>query len=224
MKLLLAEDEKRMNRALCEIMRQEGYDVTSVDNGEDALYEAESGIYDLIVLDVMMPGMNGYAVAKKTRAAGVRTPILMLTAKGELDDKVEGLDSGADDYLAKPFGMLEMVSRIKAVLRRTSPKQSSILVCGDISLDESKHTVTVFDRPVLLTLKEYELLKLFMENPGRVFTRDILLAGVWGQDFIGETRTVDVHIGTLRTKLAEAGDLIHTVRGVGYKMEENHES
>jgi len=181
---------------------------------------------ELVILDVMLPGEDGLSILKRLRESPVTAdiPVIMATAKDSEFDKVIGLDSGADDYLAKPFGMLEMVSRIKAVLRRTSPKQPSILVCGDISLDESKHTVTVFDRPVLLTLKEYELLKLFMENPGRVFTRDILLAGVWGQDFIGETRTVDVHIGTLRTKLAEAGDLIHTVRGVGYKMEENHES
>ena len=147
----------------------------------------------------------------------------MATAKGSEYDKVIGLDSGADDYLAKPFGMMEMVSRIKAVLRRAAPKQDRVLTCGRLSLDENKHTVTVNGRNVALTLKEFELLKLLMESPGTVFTREVLLSSVWGVDFAGETRTVDVHIGTLRTKLAEAGELIRTVRGVGYKLEEAYE-
>lgn len=147
----------------------------------------------------------------------------MATAKGSEYDKVIGLDSGADDYLAKPFGMMEMVSRIKAVLRRAAPKQVRVLTCGGLSLDENKHTVTVNGRNVALTLKEFELLKLLMESPGTVFTREVLLSSVWGVDFAGETRTVDVHIGTLRTKLAEAGELIRTVRGVGYKLEEAYE-
>ena len=140
-------------------------------------------------------------------------------AKGHEYDKVIGLDSGADDYLTKPFGMMEMVSRIKAVLRRAGSHQEQILSCGMVSMDESRHTVTVDGKPVPLTLKEYELLKLLMESPGRVFTRDIILESVWGGDFLGETRTVDVHIGTLRTKFEKAGDYIQTVRGVGYKME-----
>ena len=134
-----------------------------------------------------------------------------------------GLDSGADDYLAKPFGMMEMVSRIKAVLRRAGNRQSVILSYGMIVLDENRHSVTIDGKAVLLTLKEYELLKLFMESPGRVFTRDNILSSVWGVGFAGETRTVDVHIGTLRTKLEKAGDYIRTVRGVGYKLEEENE-
>jgi two-component system alkaline phosphatase synthesis response regulator PhoP len=149
-------------------------------------------------------------------------PVIMATAKGSEYDKVIGLDGGADDYLAKPFGMMEMVSRIKAVLRRTAPKQAKVISYGGITLDEDKHTVTVNDTPVTLTLKEYEILKLLMDNPGQVFTREILLSDVWGIDFTGETRTVDVHIGTLRTKLAEAGDMIETVRGVGYKIGEKN--
>jgi two-component system alkaline phosphatase synthesis response regulator PhoP len=143
----------------------------------------------------------------------------MATAKDSEYDTVIGLDSGADDYLSKPFGMMEMVSRIKAVLRRSTPKKKQKRIqCGSIVIDEGKHTVTVNDRLISLTLKEYELLKLLAENTGQVFTRDILLASVWGADFVGETRTVDVHIGTLRTKLDECGDMIRTVRGVGYKM------
>ena len=220
------EDEKAILDLMVYTLKASGFEAQGFESDAGFWLAMKDKKPELVILDVMLPGEDGLSILKRLRESPVTAdiPVIMATAKGSEFDKVIGLDSGADDYLAKPFGMLEMVSRIKAVLRRTSPKQPSILVCGDISLDESKHTVTVFDRPVLLTLKEYELLKLFMENPGRVFTRDILLAGVWGQDFIGETRTVDVHIGTLRTKLAEAGDLIHTVRGVGYKMEENHES
>ena len=144
----------------------------------------------------------------------------MATTKGSEYDTVIGLDSGADDYLSKPFGMMEMVSRIKAVLRRSAPKKKQKQIkCGSIVIDEGKHTVTVNDKIILLTLKEYELLKLLAENAGQVFTRENLLSSVWGGDFVGETRTVDVHIGTLRTKLDECGDMIKTVRGVGYKME-----
>jgi two-component system alkaline phosphatase synthesis response regulator PhoP len=220
------EDEKAILDLMVYTLKASGFEAQGFESDAGFWLAMKDKNPELVILDVMLPGEDGLSILKRLRESPVTAdiPVIMATAKDSEFDKVIGLDSGADDYLAKPFGMLEMVSRIKAVLRRTSPKQPSILVCGDISLDESKHTVTVFDRPVLLTLKEYELLKLFMENPGRVFTRDILLAGVWGQDFIGETRTVDVHIGTLRTKLAEAGDLIHTVRGVGYKMEENHES
>ncbi len=220
------EDEKAILDLMVYTLKASGFEAQGFESDAGFWLAMKDKKPELVILDVMLPGEDGLSILKRLRESPVTAdiPVIMATAKDSEFDKVIGLDSGADDYLAKPFGMLEMISRIKAVLRRTSPKQPSILVCGDISLDESKHTVTVFDRPVLLTLKEYELLKLFMENPGRVFTRDILLAGVWGQDFLGETRTVDVHIGTLRTKLAEAGDLIHTVRGVGYKMEENHES
>ena len=135
MKVLLAEDEKRMNRALCELMRQEGYEVTSVENGEDALFEIESGVYDLIVLDVMMPYMSGFDVAKKARGEGIKTPILMLTAKGELDDKVEGLDSGADDYLTKPFMTKELLARLRALGRRNLPTNDGSLKHEDLTLD-----------------------------------------------------------------------------------------
>ena len=147
-------------------------------------------------------------------------PVIMATAKGAEYDKVLGLDSGADDYLVKPFGMMEMVSRVKAVLRRSLPRSESMLLCcGDIQVDKARHSVNAAGRRVNLTLKEYELLCLFMENPGLVFTRDQLLRSVWGADFVGESRTVDVHIGTLRTKLGDEGKCIETVRGVGYKME-----
>ena len=177
---------------------------------------------ELILLDIMLPGEDGITVLKRLRAASATAniPVIMATAKGSEFDKVIGLDTGADDYLVKPFGMMEMVARIKAVMRRTAPKTDQVLTCGDIVLDEVRHIVTVDGKQVLLTLKEYELLKLLMENAGQVFTRDILLSRIWGQDYLGETRTVDVHIGTLRTKLAKGGEKIETVRGVGYKMVE----
>lgn len=177
---------------------------------------------ELILLDIMLPGEDGITVLKRLRAASATAniPVIMATAKGSEFDKVIGLDTGADDYLVKPFGMMEMVARIKAVMRRTVPKTDQVLTCGDIVLDEVRHIVTVDGKQVVLTLKEYELLKLLMENAGQVFTRDILLSRIWGQDYLGETRTVDVHIGTLRTKLAKGGEKIETVRGVGYKMVE----
>ena len=177
---------------------------------------------ELILLDIMLPGEDGITVLKRLRAASATAniPVIMATAKGSEFDKVIGLDTGADDYLVKPFGMMEMVARIKAVMRRTAPKTDQVLTCGDIVLDEVRHIVTVDGKQVVLTLKEYELLKLLMENAGQVFTRDILLSRIWGQDYLGETRTVDVHIGTLRTKLAKSGEKIETVRGVGYKMVE----
>lgn len=176
----------------------------------------------LILLDIMLPGEDGITVLKRLRAASATAniPVIMATAKGSEFDKVIGLDTGADDYLVKPFGMMEMVARIKAVMRRTAPKTDQVLTCGNIALDEVRHIVTVDGKQVVLTLKEYELLKLLMENAGQVFTRDILLSRIWGQDYLGETRTVDVHIGTLRTKLAKGGEKIETVRGVGYKMVE----
>ena len=178
------------------------------------------------MLDIMLPGEDGISILKKLRAvpATADIPVIMATAKGTEYDRVIGLDLGADDYLTKPFGMMEMVSRIRAVLRRTGHRaEPTVLRQGGILLDEARHAVEVDGSPVTLTLKEYDLLRLFMENPGLVFTRDRLLSAVWGADYYGETRTVDVHIGTLRTKLGPAGDILQTVRGVGYKLEAPHE-
>ena len=177
----------------------------------------------LVLLDIMLPGEDGLEILKRLRArpATAAIPIIMATAKSSEYDTVTGLDLGADDYLAKPFGMMEMVSRVKAVLRRTAPAAPvQILHCGELTLDPAAHTVTAAGSAVVLTLKEYELLRTFMENRGRVFTRDQLLTGIWGLDYDGETRTVDVHIRTLRAKLGECGAYIQTVRGVGYRMED----
>ena len=176
---------------------------------------------ELVLLDIMLPGEDGISILRKLRSASATAdiPVIMATAKGSEYDRVIGLDLGADDYLCKPFGMMEMVSRIKAVLRRTSfSDQGTFLSYGAITMDLSRHVVLVGGREIALTLKEYDLLKLFMEHVGLVFTRDQLLSSVWDQDYTGETRTVDVHIGTLRTKLGESGEAIHTVRGVGYRF------
>ena len=177
---------------------------------------------ELIMLDLMLPGEDGISILKKIRSqtATADIPVILATARGTEYDKVFGLDLGADDYLAKPFGMMEMSSRVKAVLRRAAPqKKARTLRVGELTMNVGEHTVEVAGKRVTLTLKEYELLQKFMENLGLAFTREQLLQSVWGADFIGETRTVDVHIGTLRTKLGACGEYIETVRGVGYRME-----
>ena len=223
MRILVVEDEPKLNELITARLRREHYSIDSCLSGDAAMDYLACAQYDLLVLDIMLPGISGLEILRSLRGKDDKTPVLLLTALDSIPDRVSGLDSGADDYLVKPFGMMEMVARIKAVLRRTAPKAVSVLTCGEIVLDEIRHTVTVDRKLVSLTLKEYELLKLLMENPGQVFTRDVLLSRIWGQDYLGETRTVDVHIGTLRTKLAGSGEWIETVRGVGYKMVESHE-
>ena len=219
------EDESAIRDLMVYTLQVSGFDAQGFENDVVFWAAMKEQRPELIILDVMLPGEDGLTILRKLRSSPVTTdiPVIMATAKDSEYDKVIGLDSGADDYLAKPFGMMEMVSRIKAVLRRAGNRQSVILSYGMIVLDENRHSVTIDGKAVLLTLKEYELLKLFMESPGRVFTRDNILSSVWGVDFAGETRTVDVHIGTLRTKLEKAGDYIRTVRGVGYKLEEENE-
>lgn len=176
----------------------------------------------LIILDIMLPGDDGITILKKLRNNTVTAdiPVIMATAKGTEYDKVIGLDLGADDYLAKPFGMMEMVARVKAVLRRAIANDKAIVLrVGNLELNMGSHIVLAEGERIELTLKEYEMLRLFMNNPSRVFTRDQLLSQVWDPDYAGETRTVDVHVGTLRTKLGACGEYIETVRGVGYRME-----
>ena len=219
------EDESAIRDLMVYTLQVSGFDAQGFENDADFWAAMKEQRPELIILDVMLPDEDGLTILRKLRSSPLTAdiPVIMATAKDSEYDKVIGLDSGADDYLAKPFGMMEMVSRIKAVLRRAGNRQPVILSYGMIVLDENRHAVTIDGKAVLLTLKEYELLKLFMESPGRVFTRDNILSSVWGVDFAGETRTVDVHIGTLRTKLEKAGDYIRTVRGVGYKLEEENE-
>lgn len=179
----------------------------------------------LILLDIMLPGEDGISILKKLKAQSTTAdiPVIMATAKGTEYDKVIGLDLGADDYLAKPFGMMEMVSRVKAVLRRAyKDEKTEIVAVGKLTLNPQTHTVKADGEKVILTLKEFELLHKFMRHPGRVYSREQLLSDIWGADYVGETRTVDVHIGTLRTKLGKCGEYIDTVRGVGYRLEEKN--
>ena len=174
---------------------------------------------ELVVLDVMLPEIDGIELLRRMKAdAALREiPVIMATAKGAEYDKIQGLDLGADDYLAKPFGVMELVSRVKAVLRRCRPQPAAVLRCGGLVVDEQEHTVTADGVRVVLTYKEYQLLRLFLSHPGTAFTRDQLMEQVWGMDFYGESRTVDMHIRTLRQKLGVYGEHIETVRSVGYR-------
>lgn len=221
--IFCVEDDPGIRDLIVYALTSAGFEAAGFSDGA-ALYAAlEEETPELILLDIMLPGEDGIQILKKLRgrAATAPVPIVMASARGTEYDKVMGLDLGADDYLSKPFGMMELVSRVKAVLRRTAPKEGAeVLRAGGLLLDTRRHRVEADGKAVALTLKEYELLKAFMENPGIVFTREQLLQRVWGTDFAGETRTVDVHIGTLRTKLGSWGRCVETVRGVGYRMEE----
>lgn len=220
--IFCVEDDMGIRDLVIYALNSAGFEAKGFADGKEFFDALKKEKPQLVILDIMLPGDDGITILKKLRSSAATADILviMATAKGTEYDKVIGLDSGADDYLVKPFGMLEMVSRVKAVLRRgIAQSPAKILRVGRIELNESEHTVISCGERVELTLKEYELLRLFMENPGRVFTRDMLLELIWESDYIGETRTVDVHIGTLRTKLGEGGKYIETVRGVGYRME-----
>ena len=220
--IFCVEDDDGIRELMIYTLSASGFEAKGFSDGSALMDELKINKPELIMLDIMLPGEDGLSILKKirTNAATADIPVIMDTAKGTEYDKVIGLDQGADDYLSKPFGMMEMISRVKAVLRRTQPnKKSSVLKYGGIVLNNSEHTAEAEGRRINLTLKEYELLKIFMENPGLVFTRDQLLYNVWGAEFAGETRTVDVHIGTLRTKLGKCGSCIETVRGVGYRFE-----
>ena len=203
-------------------LTQTGFEAKGFADGISMLEALKTEKPELIVLDIMLPGKDGVEVLKEIRSNPEtrKIPVIMATAKGTEMDKIQGLDTGADDYLVKPFGVMEMVSRIKAVLRRCEPdEKEEVLTIGEITLSDKEHLVTVNGEKVVLTFKEFEILKLFMSNPGIVFSRDKLLSEVWGIDYLGESRTVDMHIKTLRQKLGDAGTIIETVIGVGYKME-----
>lgn len=215
------EDDTAIRELMVYTLKASGFEARGFADAKDFWDAVDSEVPNLVLLDIMLPGEDGITVLEKLRnRADTRTvPVIMASAKSTEYDKVSGLDRGADDYLAKPFGMMEMVSRVRAVLRRSAaPQDDKTLRSGNIELNIGEHRVIANGIDVQLTLKEFELLRLFMENPGHVFSRESLLSRIWGEDFIGESRTVDVHIGTLRAKLGEAGDSIETVRGVGYRM------
>ena len=218
--IVCVEDELNIQELVVYTLNSTGYKATGVSNGHQLDAFLKNELPELILLDLMLPDESGLEILKRLRE-NKRTkeiPVIILTAKSSEMDKILGLDSGADDYITKPFSMLELISRIKAVLRRTSKESSSVLVFRDLKMDLSKHVVMVEDEKITLTLKEYELLKKLMQNPGVVCSRDMLLDEIWGYDYYGESRTVDVHIRTLRSKLGKAETYIETIRGVGYKL------
>jgi len=233
-KILIIEDEPNIRELVLYNLNLNGYEGLAVEDGLQGLTMARTENPDLILLDIMLPGKNGYDICRELRAEGVKTPIIMLTAKNDEIDKVLGLEFGADDYISKPFGIRELMARIKAVLRRYENGQEqgafangseagsgAGIVNGDLVINVDSHEVKLAGKPIELTLKEFDLLKVLAENRGRVMTRDQLLDKVWGFEYIGETRTVDVHVRYLRKKLGDEdseGKYIQTVRGIGYKM------
>ena len=221
-KILLVEDEEKLARMVELELRYEGYEVGTANNGRTGLDMALSGEYALVLLDIMLPQMTGMEVLRRLRRESA-IPVIMLTARDSVIDKVSGLDSGADDYITKPFAIEELLARIRAALRK-QPAAPAVqkLTAGPLVMDVDRHEVTVNGQGVDLTKKEFDLLQHLLENKGRVLSREVLLDGVWGFDFVGETNSVDVYIRFLRSKIDESFGvkLIHTVRGVGYVIRE----
>ena len=216
----IVEDDRNIREIETFALRNTGYEVMGFECAKDFYKEMENRKPDIILLDIMLPDEDGLEIVRKLRAiAGTRgIPVIMVTAKASEIDKVKGLDMGADDYMTKPFGVMELISRVKALLRRSSAGEEKSLHIGSVCLDIEKHSVTVDGVLCELTYKEYELLRLLMNRAGIVTSRDMILERVWGTDFEGESRTLDMHIKTLRRKLNGAGAMIKTIRNVGYKI------
>ena len=220
------EDDPSIREIEVYALHSTGLEARGFADGAEFWEALEKEQPELVILDVMLPGEDGVAILKRMRADERYRdiPVIMATARSTEFDKVQSLDLGADDYITKPFGMMEMVSRVKAVLRRSQPKQTvALLKLDGLTLDESQHTVTIDGQRITLTYKEYELLRLFLSHPGMAFSREQLLQTVWNTDYAVETRTVDMHIRTLRQKLGAYGRYIETIRGVGYRLEGNHD-
>ena len=216
------EDDASIREIELYTLRSMGFEAGGFEDGNAFLAALKAQSPELVILDIMLPGLDGVELLRRMKAAPdwADIPVIMATAKGAEYEKVQGLDLGADDYLVKPFGMMEMVSRVKAVLRRCRPTQNrEILTAGDLVVDLAEHTVTADGERIALTFKEFELLRLFLSAPGMAFTREQLLSSVWDSNYSGETRTVDMHIRTLRQKLGLYGAMIETVRNVGYRWE-----
>jgi two-component system alkaline phosphatase synthesis response regulator PhoP len=226
-RILVVEDDRTLRQTLSYNLTREGYEVTTAADGEAALEAARKSRIDLILLDVMLPGMSGIEVLRVLRRDGIGAPVIIVSAKGDEIDRVVGLKVGADDYVTKPFSRPELLARIEALLRRqrTEPigdEPSERIQLGEIQVDVGRRLVTIGERSLHLTTKEFDLLAFMASHPGRIFTRDQLLARVWGYDYTGDGRTVDVHVSWLRSKLREADgrDHFRTVRGVGYAFAE----
>ena len=220
------EDDSSIRDIEVYALSSTGFEARGFEDGDSFWHALQSEKPDLVVLDVMLPGKDGVTLLKLMKGSEEfrDIPVIMATAKGSEYDKIQSLDLGADDYLVKPFGIMEMVSRVKAVLRRCKPaKETRILKLDGLVLNPDEHTVTVDGERVILTYKEYELLHLFLSQPGIAFSREQLLVSVWNTEYLGETRTVDMHIRTLRQKLGNYGNLVETVRNVGYRMEAKHD-
>jgi two-component system response regulator MprA len=221
MRILVVDDDPEILSLLKRGLAYDGYEVDAAKDGAEALAKARDSEPDLVVLDVMMPGLDGIEVSKRLRQAS-QVPILMLTAKGTVADRVSGLDSGADDYLVKPFSFDELLARVRALLRRSQPREGEVLRFGDLSLDTATREVTRGNDAIELTVQEFDLLELFMLHPRQVLTRDRIYARVWGYDFGGESNVIEVYVSYLRNKLEAGGRsrLLHTVRGVGYVLKD----
>lgn len=220
--IYVVEDDTDIREIEVIALHNSGHSVVDFDNGRAFFHRVEEKVPDLAILDIMLPDMDGYEIVKKLRSnpGTKKVPVIMVTAKTTEIDMIKGLDIGADDYIKKPFSVMELITRVKAVLRRTMEEDGcKFVTVGEVFLDDERHMVYVNDVPVELTFKEYELLKLLMINVGIVMTREMIMHRVWGTEFEGESRTVDMHIKTLRQKLGESGARIKTVRNVGYVME-----
>ncbi len=216
------EDDASIRDIEVYALRSTGFEATGFEDGTSFWQALQNEVPELVVLDVMLPGLDGIELLRRMRASDAfsQIPVVMATAKGAEYDKIQGLDLGADYYLTKPFGVMELVSCVKAVLRRCAPQKTpQLLIAGALTLDPERHIVMADGARVELTLKEFELLRLLLLHPGVAFTREKLMERVWGTDYLGETRTVDMHVRTLRQKLGACGEMIETVRGVGYRLE-----
>jgi two-component system response regulator MprA len=220
--ILVVDDDRRITEILRRALAYEGYGVDVALRGDEALQKAIERPPDLVVLDIMMPGIDGLEVTRRLRASGNQVPILMLTAKDSIPDRVAGLDTGADDYLVKPIDLEELQARVRALLRRRNPEQTEVLRFADLELDTGTRVAHRGAREISLSTTEYELLALFLRRPRQVLTRDVIMERVWGYDFEGESNVLEVYIGYLRSKLEASGEsrLLHTVRGAGYVLRE----
>lgn len=216
--IYIVEDDLNIQEIELFALKNSGYQAAAFETAKDFYRALGEKLPELILLDIMLPDEDGMSILRKLRqrADTQRIPVILVTAKASEIDKVKGLDGGADDYIAKPFGVMELIARVKALLRRSGALETTLLTCGDVTLDREKRSVTVAGKPVELTYKEFELLRLLMKNRGIVISRDVIMERVWDASFEGETRTIDVHVRTLRQKLGEGGAIIRTIRNVGY--------
>jgi DNA-binding response OmpR family regulator len=220
MRILIVEDEPEIASALASVLASEGHAVDVVGDGTDALWWIDTYVYDLLIVDVVLPGVDGRSISRAVRERRIDTPVLMLTALDGIDDRVAGLDAGADDYLPKPFAMAELLARVRALRRRSTGSPNPILRVGDLEIDPARHSVSVARRPVRLTRKEYSLLEVLARNAGTVLSQAQLIDAVWNADFAAESNVVEVHVASLRRKLdiGRRHSLIETVRGFGYRI------